>query len=111
MPIVRVAVFQSGNQYLVRPPVVILLRNAAAPQADQLRVSNHTGYALQVGASGEWPFSASPPQGMDPGGQVTLNLASNVDRGVYSYRIMVQVGQKQVEALGNSDPVVIVEDP
>jgi len=111
MSIVRVAVIQAGGQYLVRPPLVFLLRNPAAPQADQLRISNHTGYALQIGASGEWPFSAVPPQGLDPGGQLTLNLAGGVDKGMYTYQVMVQVGQKQVRAIGNSDPVIIVEDP
>ena len=106
MCIVRVAVIESNGQYLVRPAVVFLSKT----QGDTFRLINRTTQTLTLSAIGTSPFEASlsTPVNIGSGDRRDLPLAPS-PVGSFSYR--VEVGEGRVVAQGNSDPVIIIDDP
>lgn len=106
MAIVRVAVIESNGQYLVRPAVVFLSKT----EGDTFRLINRTTQTLTLSAIGTSPFEASlsMPVSIGSGARGDLPLASKPS-GSFSYR--VEVGAGRVVAQGNSDPVIIIDDP
>ncbi|MEO8500997.1 MAG: hypothetical protein ABI565_08785 [Vicinamibacteria bacterium] len=105
MSVIRVAVIESNGQYLVRPSVIFLSREPH----DTLRVLNRTNQTVVVSAIGSWPFEATAPVGIEAGDKETLSMITSPSPG--SYRFRIEVGANRIVALGNSDPVIIVDDP
>jgi hypothetical protein len=107
--IVRVAVVEKPNGgFFVEPPV------AFVAHGDEFRIINTTKEPLRFGIISRQPFGAATkikvgrnPRLTKPGAAVTVHFPRVYGRS-FSYTITTASGRP---AFGNSDPVIIVDNP
>lgn len=112
MAIVRMAVIPQHPQtdppvFLVRPATIFLERGSGS--SNTIRLLNLTGFSITVVMPGQGPFGADFLENVPNLGWMERPIGSTTPRGSYPFR--VEVGSGKIIAQGNSDPVVIVDDP
>ena len=103
MPSVRVCVVESNGDFFVQPAAV------AAEKNDSLRIHNLTNEDLVFRIDATSPFGAEQTVLVKKGSKAKIPVSNTAADGPYPYQIlMVQSGKK---AKGNSDPMLIIDNP
>ena len=102
-PPVKVHVIESDGEIFVRPPAV------SAEKTDSLRIFNATSEDLVFHIDADVVALADKTKIVKSQKKETLNILNSALDGSYPFQIlMVKSGKK---AKGNSDPVLIIDNP
>lgn len=104
--VVRVSVFKRGNDFFVEPPIAYLAGG------EEFRLFNVTSEPLRlfIGASLHSTIGNGPREQQIPGGRsLRRALPSGAPNRHHRYRVWMTKSKKW--AKGNSDPVIIIDNP